>query len=304
MRMSAAAIAIALVPAGTLTGEPSITMATGRGGYSSWPCGFVLDGAEITDGPNGYRINGQDLPDPITAKPCLEYWVVREAKAPPNGSGSVRLEMRQGGINGASMLRLYFSTGAPSQTLARLFVTELERDRLMKEFLRHTKETLRSSFFDTAPLSALSETSKAALMAMAFDEEEGTVRLRVGTQEFKGLQYFVADMGADDLLFYNAEGLSQPQRLAALLSTKLLAKLRELEVLCRGVDALQGVKLDLQIPQERVSDTDVLTIRRLEIYAPLTVLRPFADADITARKMLDGSVILVNGNRVEVPTEL
>ena len=123
-------------------------------------------------------------------------------------------------------------------------------------------------------------------------------------REFKGLQYFVADMGADDLLFYNAEGLSQPQRLAALLSTKLLAKLRELEVLCRGVDALQGVKLDLQIPQERVSDTDVLTIRRLEIYAPLTVLRPFADADITARKMLDGSVILVNGNRVEVPTEL
>jgi len=129
-------------------------------------------------------------------------------------------------------------------------------------------------------------------------------RYKFTSEDFKNLTYFVADLGRDDSV-YNEEKLTQAQRLAHLLNAKLLALLRELEELTRGVDAFGGIKLEMAIPHKSfVTEGDTTEFDRLEIYAPIVTLRQFVAADLTARKFLDGSIILINENRTEVPPEL
>jgi len=39
----------------------------------------------------------------------------------------------------------------------------------------------------------------------------------------------------------------------------------------------------------------------LEIYLPLEQVVKFVDADITSQQLIDGSIILLGGNRIQVP---
>ena len=64
-----------------------------------------------------------------------------------------------------------------------------------------------------------------------------------------------------------------------------------------GID---GVKLAVGIAyQDLVSET-VPHVDNLEVYVPLDLAMKFAEADITSQQLIDGSTVLLNGNRVQV----
>jgi hypothetical protein len=64
---------------------------------------------------------------------------------------------------------------------------------------------------------------------------------------------------------------------------------------------LHGVKMTVEIDH-----ADFLNKResggtdRIEIYAPLDLVRRFAADDITSQQLIDGCVVLVDGNRISV----
>jgi hypothetical protein len=46
---------------------------------------------------------------------------------------------------------------------------------------------------------------------------------------------------------------------------------------------------------ESVNRTD-----QLEVYLPVELVVKFADSDITSQQLMDGGIVLLNGNRIQV----
>jgi hypothetical protein len=259
------------------------------------PCDSIRSTSVITTGPNGLQIDGADLPPVSAGPPCLSNVFVQKSKVLKDGS--VEVEVR-----GVSYYKLTFKTPDPALAFGMLFVSEAEAEAVLAQWRAHVMEGLLRENFGNGPLAELPDESKRRLIRHAYID--GEIRMKFLTARFKEQLHMVAQMGVDDSI-YNDEKLKQAERLALLLNKKLLGLLRDFEREARHVDAIQGIKIELGIPHESfVSKDDATSIDRLELYAPMQLIRQFADADITAKKLLEGSVILINGNRVEVPAEL
>ena len=51
----------------------------------------------------------------------------------------------------------------------------------------------------------------------------------------------------------------------------------------------------LNFVNESVNRTD-----QLEVYLPVELVVKFADSDITSQQLMDGGIVLLNGNRIQV----
>jgi hypothetical protein len=61
------------------------------------------------------------------------------------------------------------------------------------------------------------------------------------------------------------------------------------------------VKAAAKIPFKSFVDEYVSPeIDSLEIYAPLSLIRKFSESEITSQQLIDGSVVLVNSNRIQL----
>ncbi len=115
--------------------------------------------------------------------------------------------------------------------------------------------------------------------------------------------YLVVDLARDEVV-YNDAKLSAGQRLATALNDRLLTLLKSFARHVERVPEVEGLKLELTI-YHRNFVTDVRTPGpteedRLELYAPADLIRKFAAQDITSQELVDGCIVIVNGNRVKV----
>jgi hypothetical protein len=288
-------MALSLCAASVFGGdEPPIHK--GMIGVLTLPCDFILSESVITSGPNGLQVDGHDLPSPTSAPPCMITCNVFKSKVQKDGSIDVEM------LGGRYFKRLRFSTPLPAEAFAKIFVNGAEADAVLTRYRAHLAEGLRREFFGTPPLSELSDAAQRELVGLAF--VDGDLLMRFAISEFKGGRFLTTDLGLDRNV-YNEERLKQSERVALLLNKQLLSLMRVMEPHVRALPGMVGLKIQVGIAHESFVDKDdPRTIDRLEIYAPADLLLKFAGADITAKKLLEGSVLLINGNRMEVPSEL
>ena len=155
---------------------------------------------------------------------------------------------------------------------------------------------LRNKHF-TGPLAALADSTKNEILRWADVVARGTT---IGSTVFKEKLYLVVDLGTDGSV-YNDLKLNQSQRIATIMNDRLLLILKAFAKQIEGSSSLHGLKLELIIPHKSFLNESASPDRdKLEVYVSWQDAKRFAEADITSQQLLDGSIVIVNSNRIQV----
>ncbi len=165
-----------------------------------------------------------------------------------------------------------------------------------KDFRDNVLEPQGAGIF-TGPLANLPEPIKLSLFGMVCSGG-GTL----GTSDYKGRTYLEVTLG-DDGVVYNTLQLNQSARVTKVINDRLLDDIKAFQGVA-GLVGIGGVKFALRIYFRNFVSESVPTFDRLELYVPLDLAKKFADADITSQQLMDGSVVILNGNRVQVSLTL
>jgi hypothetical protein len=149
----------------------------------------------------------------------------------------------------------------------------------------------------TGQLGGLPEPIKLSLFGIVCSGQ-GTL----GIVAFKGRTYLAVTLG-DDGIVYNTLQLNQSARVAKVINDRLLDDIKAFQDVA-GLVGIDGVEFAVRIYFRNFVNESVATFDTLELYVPLALARKFADADITSQQLMDGSVVILNGNRVQVSLAL
>jgi len=203
-------------------------------------------------------------------------------------SGSTRVKLRfEGHHKGDSRL---------NEAFAEVVVAGTPKDEAAKSYLDEAYRALADKFF-TGELANLSEEKKKTLVVFAHVAANGTT---VGSTIYKDGLYLFVDLGSDTSV-YNSLQLNQSQRVAKVINDKLLAVLKAFAKPVEDVPEVYGVKLKFEVPYKSfLEQTAAPEYERLEIYAPSSDVKSFAEADITSQELMDKCTVIVDDNRVQV----
>jgi len=122
----------------------------------------------------------------------------------------------------------------------------------------------------------------------------------IGSETYKDKLYLVVNLGESDTV-YNELKLNQAARVAKVMNEKLLTVLKALASPIADVAGIYGLKIEFQVPHRNFLNAGTYAeTDKLEAYVPADAVKKFADADITSQQLVDGSVVIVNDNRVQV----
>jgi hypothetical protein len=160
------------------------------------------------------------------------------------------------------------------------------------EFRKTVFATQNSRIF-IGPLAQLSDSLKMALMRTVCDGQN-----TFDVETFKSRSYFAVSL-ANDGTVYNSLRLDESARVRRTINEQLLHRIK----LFRGVaqqTGIDGLKFTTNIAYRDFANETVARTDEMEVYIPLDLSMKFADADITSQQLLDGSIVLLNGNRIQV----
>lgn len=123
----------------------------------------------------------------------------------------------------------------------------------------------------------------------------------IASETYKENSYLVANLGKADSVFNDVK-LNQSARIAYLMNESFLSLLKKLAAPVVNAPDVFGVKIESKIPHKSFANQNASEeIDNLQFYAPSDLIRKFAAADITSQQFVDGSVVIVNDNRISVP---
>jgi hypothetical protein len=146
------------------------------------------------------------------------------------------------------------------------------------------------------PLANLPSAQQQELLRYAHVIANGTA---IASTIYKEKPYLVVDLGMDTTE-YNDLKFSQATLVAHVMNERLLKLLKAFAGPVKDASDIYGVKLELSIPHRSFLSESLPNFYKLELYAPSALVRQFADADITNQLFLDGCVVIVNDNRIQV----
>ncbi len=144
------------------------------------------------------------------------------------------------------------------------------------------------------PLSRLSYPVKLALFHMACYGQS-----TVATDTFKGKTYFAVTLPSDGNA-YNANVLNSAARVATIINGQVVDRIKTFKVPAQesGID---GLKFGTAIVYRNFVNESQNHIDQLEVYLPVELVVKFVNADITSQELIDGGIVLLNGNRIRAP---
>lgn len=160
------------------------------------------------------------------------------------------------------------------------------------EFHKTVFATQNSMIF-VGPLAQLSDSLKIALMRTVCDGQN-----TFDVETFKSRSYFAVHLASDGIV-YNSLKLDESARVRRTINEELLHRIK----LFRGIaeqTGIDGVKFTISISYRDFVNETVAHVDKMEVYVPLDLSMKFADADITSQQLLDGSIVLLNDNRIQV----
>ena len=146
-------------------------------------------------------------------------------------------------------------------------------------------------------LSGLPEPMKLSLFVTAC-----SCRGNLGTMMFKGNTYLAVALD-DDGVVYDSIHLNQSARIAKVINDRLLGDIRAFQGVA-NLGGIDGVEFTVRIYFKNFTNETLRASDSLEIYVPLGLASKFANEDITSQQLMDGSVLILNGNRLHVSLKL
>jgi hypothetical protein len=144
----------------------------------------------------------------------------------------------------------------------------------------------------TGQLSNIPDSSKLALLRIA-----GKGLATLSSETYKDKAYIGFSLPLSGTV-YNTVKLNESARVATVVNSRLTL-LKSLAVIA-GDAGLEGVKITEKIFYRSFVSETVAKSDTLELYAPLKVIKSFADADITNQQFIDQCIAILNSNRVQV----
>lgn len=208
------------------------------------------------------------------------------------------------------LIRLYLQTGSAPREVDLTFPDERTAQAALGELLISPSDSEKAQEFEKRALSALAEKRFPESLTTLPMESRLTFLKQVrivltpslGISTYKERRYLSLDLGRADAV-YNTNQVGQVQRVARAIGQTLIQRLRQTNELVPSLrEPVFGIRLVHRIPWRDFTQTlneggqDVL-----ELYVPTEKLRQFIAADITSQAMINDSVVIVDGNRIEVP---
>ena len=155
-------------------------------------------------------------------------------------------------------------------------------------------DTLGIVFF-TGPLTAFSQDERHALLFWAHLTANST---RIRHERYKDTDYLVIDVPPDGNL-WNDLRVTRGERVGRLL-TDHFAMLKSFARLSVSHAALGGLKLEQPSCHGTAPGYSDAQCDQLEVYFPVASLVEFADDDITSQQLVNGSIVILADDRIEV----
>lgn len=152
----------------------------------------------------------------------------------------------------------------------------------------------RAEWF-TGPLASLDDKKKDALLEIA-KSYNGSIK----HETFKGTQYLVVNLG-NGVDVYNDLRTGPSERAAFWINGALLKALKSIEEIIAEDTRFAGIKIETNLAHKDFtyehSDPDY---EQFQMYVPTALIVKFREADITSQALVDGSIIIIDGNRTQV----
>ena len=147
------------------------------------------------------------------------------------------------------------------------------------------------------PLAGLPSEAKLRLL-----RKISYVTKNIDTETYKEKSYFTRDYGSFSSAF-NTIRMNQSARISHVLKDKLLEEMKDYQKIFSDHAGLDGMKLKITLSYYNFVTKKDGGTDHVEIYTTFDLIKKFAEADITSQDLVDGSIVLVDGNRVKVNLE-
>lgn len=118
----------------------------------------------------------------------------------------------------------------------------------------------------------------------------------VSSASFKGLAYVKVDIPASTT--FNTLRVSQDQRVSEVIREVILPEAKQF-LLSVEVKPIDGLAFHLSIPAYNFATGGESKFDDLLVYLPIIELKRFLASDTTSQKLIDDSIVLLNGDRIE-----
>lgn len=187
-----------------------------------------------------------------------------------------------------------------------LFLGNADSFESSEEFQGITARLLPTKF--TGVLAQIPRDKQFQLMkGLDYDDDE------MGVAEYQSKQYIAFSPPALAPEF-NAHDVKQPARVATVMRDLVLPAFDKIAPVITDANGIYGIKIKTKIlsrdllfippgrnqrPIQRPNNQRP-NVEVLEIYAPYDLVEKFFNMEITNQKLIDGSTVLVNGEKIEV----
>jgi hypothetical protein len=124
----------------------------------------------------------------------------------------------------------------------------------------------------------------------------------IRSEKYKGSDYLSINVGGDTEV-YNSPRVDQSHRIGHSLNQRVLAYFKRIAKIIKFHAQLDGIKITILIPYKNFVTEAYYQPHydQIEIYAPMDAIRQFADDELTNQEFVEESILLVNGNRFNIP---
>lgn len=253
----------------------------------------VLTATFKSDGQGGVRFTGVD---PTTRIPRLRECTANGPAIPRKKADRTRLEVV---CPGEGIWHLFALTNdlQAAQALIDQFVVPGTPDSPAAQALLQKAVARVTAPLFAKELASVPEEGRSGLVAAIRRVGAGGV----STLTYRDALYLSLDLGPHGNVF-NTIQMNRTQRVARVTAEQLIPALRAMERGLAGVEAVQGVALDVGIAYKNflAPDNGEAGLDLVEILVPRAELAKLAGDEITSQQLVASSVVRLNGNRIDV----
>lgn len=125
----------------------------------------------------------------------------------------------------------------------------------------------------------------------------------IRTEKYKGHTYLVLNAGGD-VQIYNTIQMDQSARISHALNQRVLSYMKRVAKIINFHSEVDGIKVEVDLPYKNFVTEyyNEPNYDHLELFAPMDIIRQFAEDELTNQEFVEEAVLLVNGNRSHIPT--
>jgi hypothetical protein len=197
-------------------------------------------------------------------------------------------------------VKLRFAAVTPNVEVALrqlVFLGDAESFESSAEFKALTEKLLPIKF--SGVLAEIPRDKQFQLLKdLGYNDDE------MGVAEFQGKQY-IAFSPISPTTEFNSREVKQAARVATVLKDLVLPAFDKVAPVITDATGIYGIKIRARIfyrdfVSRRNQGNQRPNVEVLEIFAPYDLVEKLFNFEITSQKLVDGSTVLVNGNRIEV----